>query len=100
MENMFGTKIRNFAFPYGDHDEAVIELCREAGYKHVYTNVPNTLDPSLGEFVRGRVSVDPADGLLEFYLKMSGAYAWMAQASALKKWLRTRQRRKLQPQVS
>jgi GT2 family glycosyltransferase/peptidoglycan/xylan/chitin deacetylase (PgdA/CDA1 family) len=88
MEIIFGTKIRHFAFPYGDHDSTVIELCRDAGYERVYTNIPRTVDPSSDEFVRGRVSVDPTDGTLEFSLKMSGAYAWMAQISAWKKWLK------------
>ena len=92
METIFGIKIRHFAFPYGDHNAAITELCREAGYEHVYTVLPKTVDPSSDEFVRGRVLVDPADRSLEFYLKMSGAYAWMVHASALKKWLRAQLR--------
>jgi len=36
--------------------------------------------------------VDPSDGPLEFYLKMSGAYFWMGYVTAAKKWLRTQPR--------
>ncbi len=92
IKTVLGTDTRNFAFPYGDHNAAVVELCREAGYDHVYTNIPKPVDLSSDEFVRGRVLVDPTDGPLEFYLKMSGAYAWMGHVSAAKKWLKTRLR--------
>jgi len=88
MESIFSTKIRHFAFPYGDYNEAVIEFCREAGYEHAFSTVPKITDPSSNEFVRGRVLVEPSDGPLEFRLKMAGGYAWMTYASALKQWLR------------
>jgi peptidoglycan/xylan/chitin deacetylase (PgdA/CDA1 family) len=92
MRDMFGIHAHLFAFPYGDYDASILESCREAGYQFVFSIIPKVVDPTSEEFVRGRVSVDPADGPVEFYLKMSGAYAWMAHASALKRWLGTRLR--------
>lgn len=84
MSDVFGVDVRIFAFPYGDHDTEIVELCREAGYQRVFTNVPRVTDPASGEFVRGRVLVNPDDGPLEFYLKISGAYAWAAYSFAIK----------------
>lgn len=93
MRDIFGIDTRIFAFPYGDHDRAAVELCREAGYQRVFTNIPDVVDPVSDQLHRGRILVDPADGLLEFYLKMSGAYAWMGYIAALKTRLRTFLRR-------
>jgi GT2 family glycosyltransferase/peptidoglycan/xylan/chitin deacetylase (PgdA/CDA1 family) len=91
MRDIFGIDIRCFAFPYGDYDAATVELCREAGYERVFTNVPSPVDPASDAYLRGRVLVDPSDGALEFYLKMSGAYEWMAYFSAAKKWFSNRE---------
>lgn len=77
-----------FAFPYGDYDASVADICRQEGFRHVFTIVPEPVDLSAGSLIRGRVSVEPDDGDLEFFLKMSGAYAWMPLASALKRYLR------------
>jgi N-acetylglucosaminyl-diphospho-decaprenol L-rhamnosyltransferase len=90
MREIFGIDAHLFTFPYGDHDAATIQFCREAGYDRVFTVIPQSVDPASDQFARGRVLVDPADRPLEFYLKMSGAYAWMAYVSALKQWSRTR----------
>jgi N-acetylglucosaminyl-diphospho-decaprenol L-rhamnosyltransferase len=85
--DIFGVDVRVFAFPYGDFNAETIKLCREAGYERVFTSIPQVTDPASDAFVRGRVLVEPCDGPLEFYLKMSGAYEWMAYISPLKAWL-------------
>ena len=87
LAELTGGSVTLFAFPYGDHDTNIVEICRQEGFKHVFTIVPEPVEPSAGSFVRGRVSVDPDDGDLEFFLKMSGAYAWLPLASALKRRL-------------
>ena len=33
LEDMFGTAIDHFAYPYGDYDDAVVDLVREAGFR-------------------------------------------------------------------
>ena len=85
LAELTGGSVTLFAFPYGDHDTNIVEICRQEGFKHVFTIVPEPVEPSAGSFVRGRVSVDPDDGDLEFFLNMSGAYAWLPLASALKR---------------
>ena len=32
LEDTFGLPIRHFCYPFGDHDDRVVELVREAGY--------------------------------------------------------------------
>ena len=83
LEKDLGRKIATLAFPYGAHDERVVEECRRAGYEAVFSITPR-LAGSQPEFVRGRVTVEPDDSPLEFFLKMHGAYSWMAGASGLK----------------
>jgi peptidoglycan/xylan/chitin deacetylase (PgdA/CDA1 family) len=79
-----GTEIRLFAFPYGDYDRNLLRICQEVGFTHVYTIEPEPVDPRADEFVRGRISVRPDDGRLAFFLKASGAYAWLVPVSRLK----------------
>jgi len=89
LTKITGEEMTLFAFPYGDHDNAVIQICREEGYEQVFTIIPRPVSLEHPTFVRGRVSVNPDDGLLEFALKASGAYAWMPWASSLKRRLRS-----------
>jgi peptidoglycan/xylan/chitin deacetylase (PgdA/CDA1 family) len=84
LETLTGRSIRLMSFPYGDHNDSVTSLCKEAGYDFVYGIEPKRVSPRSGEFFRGRVSVGPSDGSLEFFLKVSGGYAWMSLASMLK----------------
>jgi peptidoglycan/xylan/chitin deacetylase (PgdA/CDA1 family) len=88
LQTLTRQDIRLFAFPYGDHDASTIELCRAAGYDHVFSIAPDPVDTTGSDFVRGRVKVDPFDGPLEFFLKYRGAYAWTSYVSSLKRKLR------------
>jgi peptidoglycan/xylan/chitin deacetylase (PgdA/CDA1 family) len=78
-------EVTTFCFPYGDYGDALIPLCREAGYERVFTCAQHLADPS--QFVLGRVRVDPTDWPLEFHLKLMGAYRWLPMAVALKRRL-------------
>jgi peptidoglycan/xylan/chitin deacetylase (PgdA/CDA1 family) len=90
LEEIVGTPIDLLAFPYGDYNGAIIELCRsDDGYKHVFTISPNPVPAGDSSLKRGRVSVSPDDGEFEFFLKISGAYAWRSAASVLKRRLAT-----------
>jgi len=85
LGELVGSSVSLLAFPYGEHDARVVQACREAGYERVFAVEPRHADASGRDFVHGRVSVDPHDGPLAFYLKAHGAYAWMTYASALKR---------------
>jgi peptidoglycan/xylan/chitin deacetylase (PgdA/CDA1 family) len=84
LKKLIQQEVQLFAVPYGDYNHSIIELCKEAGYQFIFTNVPTRIDPSQPEVVRGRTSVDPFDTPVEFFLKCNGAYAWMRHTSALK----------------
>jgi peptidoglycan/xylan/chitin deacetylase (PgdA/CDA1 family) len=90
LEELVGAPVTLFAFPYGEHDQRVVDACRAAGYERVFSVIPHHADSLAMDFVRGRVPVEPTDGRLEFFLKMRGAYAWMPRASAVKRALRAR----------
>ncbi len=47
--------------------EDLINICREAGYKRIFTTLPYPAELGPGEFVSGRVTVDPTDWPIEFY---------------------------------
>jgi peptidoglycan/xylan/chitin deacetylase (PgdA/CDA1 family) len=82
LEKLTGRDIRLFSFPYGEFNEKLVQICRDARYESIFTVVPKEVDTSTPDLVRGRVRVDPSDGLLEFYLKFNGAYAWAAHFAA------------------
>jgi peptidoglycan/xylan/chitin deacetylase (PgdA/CDA1 family) len=88
LQTLTAQEIRLLAFPYGDHNASIDELCRAAGYDLVFSVSPDPVDTTGSEFVRGRVKIDPFDGPLEFFLKYHGAYAWMSHVSFLKKKLK------------
>jgi peptidoglycan/xylan/chitin deacetylase (PgdA/CDA1 family) len=85
LSEIIGEDVRLLSFPYGDYDDEVAAMCKKAGYEFVFGIQPKSVDVRANEFVRGRVAVQPEDGRLEFFLKMSGAYSWMPVASSLKR---------------
>jgi peptidoglycan/xylan/chitin deacetylase (PgdA/CDA1 family) len=84
LAELLGRDVSLLAFPYGEYDDRVVGTCSQAGYQRVFGIDPWPADPAGGDFVRGRVPVDPTDGPLMFHLKSRGAYGWMIHASALK----------------
>ncbi len=92
LAELLDSDVSLLAFPYGDYDDRVIGMCYEAGYQRVFGIDPWPVDAAGGDFVRGRVPVDPIDGRLMFHLKTRGAYGWMIHASALKRKLARRRR--------
>jgi peptidoglycan/xylan/chitin deacetylase (PgdA/CDA1 family) len=87
LEELLGRPVDLFAFPYGDYSERVSQICREAGYRFVYSIDPRSVATNSSAILRSRVSVDPDDSLVEFWLKIRSAYEWMPAASALKRRL-------------
>jgi len=92
LERLLGTTVTTLAFPYGAHDQGTLDLCRDAGYEHVFTILPLPSFPSRDPFVVGRVGVDPWDTPLEFRLKAQGAYRWRPWAARIKRALRPERR--------
>jgi peptidoglycan/xylan/chitin deacetylase (PgdA/CDA1 family) len=85
IEEMLNRKILLFSFPFGGFNDHLAVLCREAGYQHAFTTLPQFAFESPDQFVVGRVRVDPSDWPLEFRLKLAGAYRWLPWAFTLKR---------------
>jgi peptidoglycan/xylan/chitin deacetylase (PgdA/CDA1 family) len=84
LEQILGRDITLFCFPFGAYNSEALEWCLQAGYERVFTCDPTMAFRAPGEFVTGRVAVDPSDWPLEFHLKLMGAYRWLPAAFALK----------------
>ncbi len=85
LESVLGHPVMQFSFPFGGFNDRLVEFCREAGYEHAYTTLPAFASRQPGEFVVGRVRVDPTDWPLEFRLKLAGAYRWLPLVFSLKR---------------
>jgi peptidoglycan/xylan/chitin deacetylase (PgdA/CDA1 family) len=85
LQELLKRKINTFSFPYGDFNAALIDWCREAGYKRIFTSLPENSFKKANEFVSGRIKVEPTDWPLEFRLKLLGAYSWLPLAISWKR---------------
>ena len=90
LEALLHRPITLFSFPHGDFNDSTVRQCQEAGYEHVFTTEPVLVSGGRAQFVVGRVSTDPWDWLLEFYLKIAGAYCWQPYAQAVVRNIRAR----------
>jgi len=84
LENIVEREIRGFSFPFGNYSGYHVRVAREAGYKRVFTILPTVILCN-SHFIVGRVYADPSDSLIEFKLKLCGAYRWLPFASLIKR---------------
>jgi peptidoglycan/xylan/chitin deacetylase (PgdA/CDA1 family) len=87
LSEKLGRECDLFAFPYGAFDKRLIEICRQSGYRRIFTTLPYPAQLGPLEFVSGRVTVEPTDWPLEFFLKLHGSYRWLPLAFAVKRSL-------------
>ena len=79
IEDLVGGPVRTLAFPYGDWSRRTVELAVETGYETVYSVNPDLIGTRRADpVVRGRVVVAPTDWPVETWLKLRGAYRWVA----------------------
>lgn len=88
LKSLLNRDIELFSFPFGGYNDALIDLCREAGYTRVFTIIPRLAFRDSQEFVTGRIEVNPSDWPLEFRLKLLGAYRWLPPVFSLKQKVR------------
>lgn len=89
LAELSGRDVLSLSFPYGDHNSSCVAACTAAGYDAVFSIVPEAIDASSAEILRGRTKVDPSDGPIEFFLKFNGAYAWLGQIAGIMRKLRS-----------
>jgi peptidoglycan/xylan/chitin deacetylase (PgdA/CDA1 family) len=76
LEQITGSEVKLFSFPYGSVNLNSIAWCRDEGYERVFITHPRPELFRSNGFVAGRVKADPNDWPLEFRLKLHGAYRW------------------------
>ena len=47
LEDLFGVAVKHFVYPYGDYNDAVVELVREAGFETACTVEPGVICPGV-----------------------------------------------------
>jgi peptidoglycan/xylan/chitin deacetylase (PgdA/CDA1 family) len=85
LEKMLDRPIELFSFPFGGFTQALVDICREAGYRRVFTTLPTLASADPQGFAVGRVRADTNDWPLETRLKITGAYRWLPLAFGLKR---------------
>jgi peptidoglycan/xylan/chitin deacetylase (PgdA/CDA1 family) len=85
LEKMLDRPIKLFSFPFGGFTQALVDICREAGYRRVFTTLPTLAFTTPQKFAVGRVRADTTDWPLETRLKIAGAYRWLPLAFRLKR---------------
>lgn len=76
LEEMLDRPVASFAVPFGECHAETFTLAAEAGYRAVVTCEPRTVRPGDSLIGAGRFKVTPDDSMLEFRLKVVGAYRW------------------------
>lgn len=88
LQTMLGRTIDSISFPYGSFGQRECRMAQEAGYRFMFSVLPEMIVSSLSGRLMGRISVQPTDWPIEFRLKVLGAYRWVAGAAAWKQRLR------------
>ncbi len=85
LERTIQRPVKFMSLPYGDYDERVIEVSRRCGYQHVFLNTPLSLNPHKDDYLQGRINVSLEDWPIEYFLKIMGAFQWLALAIPIKR---------------
>jgi peptidoglycan/xylan/chitin deacetylase (PgdA/CDA1 family) len=85
LQRLVNRDVTLFCFPFSSQSAETVELCRSAGYTRVFGGMPAPALRDPHEFLIGRVRVDPSDWMVEFHLKLMGAYEWVPFAADLKR---------------
>jgi peptidoglycan/xylan/chitin deacetylase (PgdA/CDA1 family) len=88
LERILQRQVNLFFFPYGETNEALLALARDAGYERVFCNKTREAFREPNEFLCGAIISDPEDWSLEFVLKVRGGYCWLSRAIRLKRSLK------------
>jgi peptidoglycan/xylan/chitin deacetylase (PgdA/CDA1 family) len=74
LRRRFGVSVKNFCYPAGSYDDAVIEAVRAAGYVGAQSEVPGMATAS-HPYILNRIEVELDDGLQGFIDKLRAAGA-------------------------
>lgn len=79
IKEIVGYQITELALPHGDYNDEVISIAKEEGYNIIYTleEEINKISRNNNFLILGRFLVSPKDWIVEYYLTINGAYAWL-----------------------
>ncbi len=89
LENNLKNQIKYLAFPFGEFNNKILELCKASGYEQVFTIDAYSQASSIRYYNRSRIEIEPSDWAIEYRLKITGAYSWMHYASKLKRKIKS-----------
>lgn len=89
LQKLLGRSVCLFSVPFGEFDDRIIRICRDAGYERVFISRPTNTVGNHPQFVTGRIAIQPTDWSIEFRLKLLGAYSWLPYVSSLKQRIST-----------
>lgn len=78
LERILKRPIESISFPHGAFNQLHVEVARQAGYKYVFSIIPNLYYFNSHKAIIGRVRIDPTDWPLESRLKILGSYRWLS----------------------
>ena len=84
-ENILHRDISLLSLPYGSYDKDIIELSKRAGYERIFLNIPTFSSSKIGGYLVGRIHISLDDWLIEYRLKLLGAYQWLPVAIFIKR---------------
>jgi len=87
LETMLGRPIAFLAFPYGEYNDQILEWSWQSGYQRVFSTLPDRNKKD--DFLWGRIGTSGSDFLMEFQLKVVGAYRWLPWMVMLKQKLKS-----------
>ena len=87
LEEIVGKRIDLLSLPYGSYNKNIIQLAKEAGFRRAFLNIPTPSFLKGGNYLVGRIDVSLDDWLIEFRLKLLGAYQWVPFAIIIKRGL-------------
>jgi GT2 family glycosyltransferase/peptidoglycan/xylan/chitin deacetylase (PgdA/CDA1 family) len=84
LEQILGHKVDGIAYPHGACNATVCQAAAEAGYQFGFSIEPRTVCQSANPLRIGRFKVTPNDSMIQFKLKVRGAY----RVAALTRWIK------------
>jgi len=77
LEVISGEAVVDFAFPYGECSDVLIEVALAAGYKRVYVPDYTSASAKFSDHIIRRTQMSPDAWPIEFALTAVGAYRWL-----------------------
>jgi peptidoglycan/xylan/chitin deacetylase (PgdA/CDA1 family) len=88
LEKLLHKQITLISVPYGTFNKKYVKLFKAAGYQRVFLDTPTFPTTEINLYIMGRTVVSSEDWLIEFRLKLLGAYQWLPYAISIKNKLR------------